>query len=149
MQAELDAKRLDAQVAKAEVEKAQEKVGDETTSALKGTQQSIGGLESAVGKLKSLAELAPDNPFAKDALLDLKQESLASFFKAIKDAKPGEAPPAGGGKVATALILFANFSDKNNARIAAAEKVGMESPTRLTAPHGSDTTMVNAVEWPL
>ena len=127
-QVALDTKRLAAQVAKAEIKKAQADAGDEAVSALKGTQTSIAALETAVGKLTVLASAAaPVNEFAKDALLDLKRESLTAFFKAIKDAKPGEPPPTGGGKVATALILFANFSDKNNARVAAVETVGMES----------------------
>lgn len=130
LQVELDAKRLEAQLAIAEVKKAQADADadHENDSALKGAQDSIAALEKAVGQLKVLAErAAPANEFAKDALLDLKRDSLTAFFKAIKDAKPGEAPPAGSGRVATALILFANFSDKNNARIAVAENVGMES----------------------
>lgn len=128
MQVSLDAKRAEAQVAKESVKKAQADAGGEQSSALRSTKESIAALEKAVDELKTIAELAaPSNDFAKDALLDLKGESLTAFFKAIKDAEPGKEPPTGGGKVATALILFANFSDKNNTRIAAAEKVGMES----------------------
>lgn len=110
--------------AKAEVAKRQE-ADDGNGSNLVAIKQASANLAKAVGGLMTVAAQFPDNDYLKDALAEIKQESLNDFLKSIKDAKPGEAPPADTGKAAAAVILFADYFDQTSKRLKATADYGL------------------------
>lgn len=125
----LDDLRAQALAVAAEVraaKKALEEAEDaDDLSRLDEVKKAAERLEMAVAQLKALADLAPGNPILKDMLLDAKQDSLNAFLKTVKDAKPGEDPPAASGRAATAVVLFANFFDSTSKRLKKAEEFGL------------------------
>ena len=86
-------------------------------SSLKALQEKIGNLQKAAKDIITAAQLAPNNPFLAELAAKVKKDSILDFFKAVKAAEPGKAPPETSPKAAKALVLFANAVDKNKERM--------------------------------
>lgn len=110
--------------AKVEVAK-QQAADDGEGSNLAAVKRASANLATAVDGLAKVAAQFPDNDYLKNALAEIKQESLNDFLKSIKDAKPGEAPPADTGKAAAAVILFADYFDQTSKRFKASADYGL------------------------
>jgi len=132
-QKKLSGLRAEALLASAEVREAMSDADSASTetgwesenSKLAKVQKTTAKLASTVTTLLNLAKHAPDNLFLKEVVLDAKLESLNAFFKSLKDAKPGEDPPAPTGKAAAAVILFSNYFDETGKALKRAQGYGV------------------------
>ncbi len=116
--------RQPVDAAKVEVAK-QQAADDGKGSNLAAVKQASANLTIAIDGLAKSAAQFPGNDYLKDALAEIKQESLNDFLKSIKDAKPGEAPPADTGKAAAVVILFADYFDQTSKRFKASDDYGL------------------------
>jgi hypothetical protein len=124
---ELKAQAAQAQDAVAKAEEAGKAADDaaQTESALTKLQEATAKFEAAADKVLKASAKFPNNPFLKDLTLKLKKDSLSAFFKTVKDAKPGESPPATSGKAAAAAVLFSNYFDTTTKRLKEAQEFGL------------------------
>jgi hypothetical protein len=112
--------REHAKAAKAEIA-AEEDAGRSNSEALKNASVN---LKNAVGFINQAGDI-----FSAEFIAEEKQDSLNAFFQAIDKAEADKDPAAGTGRAASALILFADFFDKNTARFKPSESASLTGLT--------------------